>query len=261
MTVRRSVTRINAVDRQRTLIEDDVASDEALELFVGNEFFRMFLCSPGLEKELAVGHLLAEGVIDSADEIENVYSSESRVSIILRTDRRARIEASKIDRLISTSCGPTSSHTNLLTRLRPPRVDTPLRISADVILESVRDLNLRSHVFKATGGTHSAMLFNVNGLTIAQAEDVGRHNAVDKVLGIVSLKNQNFSDCFLVSSGRQSEDMVLKAARVGIPIVVSQAAPLNSGIKVALEAGVTLVCFVRGRRMNVYSCDERILVQ
>jgi len=260
ITVRRSVTRISAGDEQPRLIDDDVAADRVLEVFVGNEYFRTFLCSPGLERELALGHLLAQGVIDSADEIEHIHSKESRVSVILKTNRLSRLEASKIDRLITISCGAVTSQTNLLTRLRPPHTYSSLHISAARILELVRDLNLRSQVFKATGGTHSAMLCDENGKVLAYAEDVGRHNAVDKVIGIVAFMKHDFSQCILVSSGRQSGDMVLKAATAGVPIVVSQAAPLDSGIKVALDTGVTLVCFVRGRRMNIYTGPERILV-
>ena len=102
------------------------------------------------------------------------------------------------------------------------------------------------------------MLCDVEGEVLAYAEDVGRHNAVDKVIGALALDGGDFSRCVLVSSGRQSSYMVLKAARVGIPVVVSQAGPLESGIRVAEELGVTLICFARGRRMNIYTHPKRV---
>jgi len=106
---------------------------------------------------------------------------------------------------------------------------------------------------------HSAALFQNESL-VAFAEDIGRHNAVDKVIGIAALQKVDFSRCVLLSSGRQPANMVLKAARVGVPIVASIAGPVYSGIEAALKTGVTLVCFVRGERLNVYSFPERVLV-
>jgi len=117
-----------------------------------------------------------------------------------------------------------------------------------------------SKVFKTTGGTHSAAIFE-NGKLIAFAEDVGRHNAVDKVIGMAALGKTDFSKSVLVSSGRQPANMVLKAARVGIPIIASIAAPIYSGIEAARKTGVTLICFVRGQRINVYSNPERVEIK
>ena len=110
-----------------------------------------------------------------------------------------------------------------------------------------------------TGGTHSAAIFHEEKL-VAFAEDIGRHNAVDKVIGAAAMKKVEFSKCVIVSSGRQPANMVLKAARVGIPIVASIAGPVNSGVDIAIKTGVTLICFVRGQRMNVYSYPERVEV-
>jgi FdhD protein len=170
------------------------------------------------------------------------------------------LEASKVNRLITTECSPTSGQLNLLDRLRKPKVSSQLSVKPEALLKMVEELNRRASVFKATGGTHSAMLCTGGGDVLAYAEDVGRHNAIDKVIGLLTLEGGTFSDCVLVSSGRQPSDMVLKAARVGIAVVVSQAAPLDSGVRAAEETGVTLVCFARGRRFNVYAHPERVLL-
>jgi FdhD protein len=114
-------------------------------------------------------------------------------------------------------------------------------------------------VHRETGGTHSAAICGPGGDVFAFAEDVGRHNAVDKVVGSGALRGVDLSGCVLISSGRQSGEMVLKAARGGIPVVASVAGPLESGIRLAEAAGITLICFVRGRHMNVYTNPERII--
>ena len=242
-------------------VEGEVAVDVPVEIFVEKEPFRTLLASPGLERELAVGHLLAEGIIDSVEEVERVVSKEYKVLVSLKTDRRLRLEASKANRLIIPSCGSISNLPNLLDRLRRPYVGSQIRVSPTAIHGMIRELNLRARVYKATGGTHGAMLCSGDGKVLAHAEDVGRHNAVDKVIGRLALEGGDFSGRVLVSTGRQSSYMVLKAARVGIPVVASQAGPLDSGVKVAEETGITLICFARGRRMNIYTHPKRVLLE
>ncbi len=136
-------------------------------------------------------------------------------------------------------------------------VESEYTVKADAIISMVNRLN-ESKLFRLTGGVHEAALFE-NEKLVAFAEDVGRHNAIDKVVGISIQSNVNFSYTVLVSSGRQPADMVLKAARMGIPIVVSKAAPIRSGIIAAEKTGITLVCFVRNPKMNVYTHHYRIL--
>jgi FdhD protein len=241
-------------------VDDQVALDTPVELYIGNELFRTLWASPGLEREIAVGHMLAEGIIDSCGEVEEAVAKGSKIFVRLKTDRRLRLEVSKVDRMITTACGPISDQPNLLDRLRKPMVSSQLRLKPEAVLRMVEKLNRRASIFKATGGTHSAMLCTNEGEVHAYAEDVGRHNAIDKVIGQHALRGGAFSECVLISSGRQPSDMVMKAARTGIPIVVSQAAPLESGVKAAEEAGVTLICFARGRRFNVYAHPERVLL-
>jgi FdhD protein len=257
-TTNRKVLRVT--DSEAKQLNDEVAVDMPVELYIGKELFRTLWASPGLEKELALGHLLAEGIIDSLGEIEEAVAKGPKVFVTLKNDRRLRLEASKVNRLITTECSPASDQLSLLDRLRKPKVSSQLGVKPEALLKMVEEPNRRASVFKATGGTHSAMLCTGRGEVLVYAEDVGRHNAIDKVIGLLALEGGTFSDCVLVSSGRQPSDMVLKAARVGIPVVVSQAAPLESGVKVAEETGVTLICFARGRRFNVYAHPERVLL-
>jgi formate dehydrogenase accessory protein FdhD len=133
-----------------------------------------------------------------------------------------------------------------------------LKVKVEVILNSVHSLNSIAETFRKTGGVHAAAIFNDHGNLLAFAEDVGRHNAVDKVIGIAALNKTDFDECFLALSGRLTGDIVLKAARVGIPIIASLAAAIDSGIALAEDADLTLIGFVRGKRMNIYNFPERI---
>jgi len=138
-------------------------------------------------------------------------------------------------------------------------VSSDLRVSPNKIIEIIRNLNNQCEIFKKTGGTHAAGLFDPStAKALCIFEDVGRHNAIDKVIGFAVLNSLNFSELVLASTGRMAADMVLKVARMGVPVVASIAGPINSGIIFAEKVGITLVCFVRGKRINVYSHKERI---
>jgi formate dehydrogenase accessory protein FdhD len=141
------------------------------------------------------------------------------------------------------------------------KVESDLIVEAGVILQCVNRLNSDAKIFGKTGGAHVAAIYRGGGDQEALAEDVGRHNAVDKVIGIGALSNVDFGMCFLALSGRLTSDIVLKAARVGLPIVASLAAAIDSGIAIASDAKLTLVGFVRGKRMNIYTYANRILLE
>ncbi|MEM3703158.1 MAG: formate dehydrogenase accessory sulfurtransferase FdhD, partial [Candidatus Bathyarchaeia archaeon] len=138
------------------------------------------------------------------------------------------------------------------------KIDSKLTVKAEAIQSCVNKLNFMAETFRKTGGVHAAAICKADGTIVAFAEDVGRHNAVDKVVGKCALSKTPFNECFLVLSGRLTADIVLKAARVGIPIMASIAAALNSGIEIARKTNLTLIGFVRGKRMNVYNAPERI---
>jgi FdhD protein len=167
-----------------------------------------------------------------------------------------RLTMGKVD-LITTACGAAVSPGEL-RGLGLPRAAEGGVVGAESVWGMARELNLRSGTYRETGGTHAAMLFSLGGDPLFFGEDVGRHNAVDKVVGAAVLGGVDLGGCVLVSSGRLSGEIVLKAARVGVPVVASVAGPLESGVRVAEAAGITLVGFVRGRRLNVYAHGGRV---
>lgn len=239
-------------------VEDDVALEAPVNIYVNDQHVITLMASPELTKELAVGWLLDEGLIRSLDEIKDTWTKDNDVKIKTTTDLKLRIQAAGTAKLITTACGSTEDFLKLLDRMEKPLVKSKYTVKASEVLKMVQEMNLKSRSIWMIAGTHSAGLFAAGRLS-AFAVDVGRHNAIDKVVGIAALAGVDFSNCMLISSGRQPADMVLKVARVGIPILISVRGPIQTGIVAAEKTGVTLICFARGQRMNVYSFPERIL--
>jgi FdhD protein len=242
------VRRLN-LNGETTQIDDVVAEDAPICIFINDQPFRTLIASPNMPEELALGHLLTEGVITSINDVEMLQLKPQRVDITLRYDISIDEILLGKSRLITTACGLDHVTENELGKLRVPRADKvdPLLVSG-----LIKSLNEKSRTFRETGGTHSALLYSTEKGEVAFSEDVGRHNALDKVIGSALRAETDFSKCILASSGRLSGEMVLKAARAGIPILCSVSAPLLSGLRLADITGVTLVGFVRGKRMNQY---------
>ncbi len=249
MSVRKvDVTRIGG-DGSAEVSEDSVASDVAVCVFVDGEFYRTLVASPGMLEELATGHLYTEGVVSSPADIVELSIQDARVDASLRRPVDVLEVMMGKNLLLTTACAASREiRTGSIRKVR--RVED---LDAALIHGVVAELNRLSTVYRKTGGTHSALVYHGVDGVVAFAEDVGRHNALDKVIGRCLLDGVDLGRCVLASSGRLAGEMVLKAAAVGVPVVCSVSAPLASGVRVAEEAGIRLVGFVRGRRMNVYT--------
>ena len=243
---------------------DLVAGESPLHIFLNQTHYVTILCSPSQLEELSIGHLLSEGVLKSIDEVREVRlekGGECRIRLRSGIDAEKRILISQpFTRLIVSACGSPDYWplSKLIDRIDLPKVPLGFTVEARVILRSVRRLNALGTTFRKTGGVHIAALYSRDGELMTFAEDVGRHNAVDKVLGAGALKRLDFQNCFLASSGRLTGDIVLKAARMRIPVVASMTAAIDSGVEAAQRTGVTLIGFARGKRMNVYTHPERV---
>jgi len=236
-------------------VEDEVANDEAICLFVNDYYYTTFIVSPTMIRELVIGHLLSEGIVEKLSEIETVEFKPSRVSAYLNHELDSRKLRDKRPSVISTFCG-NSGKTVRLEEFQKLETND-VKVEPELIWSLITELNKKSEIYKRTGGTHSAMLYDMKEVNFF-AEDVGRHNAVDKAIGAAFLAGADMEKSILVCSGRMSGDMVLKAFRSRIPIIASVAGSLESGIRIAQNLGVSLIGFVRGRRMNIYTHGERI---
>jgi FdhD protein len=256
------ITKIDVSTREKKRTKDFVAEEKPLYVFLNRSLYTTILCTPSNLKELAIGHVLSEGVVKSIEEIEEAELNEKEGSCRIRlkesVDLEKRLKLKKhFARVIFTACG---SNKPLQPSPRIAKVRSDLKVKAESVLKFVNSLNRDALTFRETGGVHAAAIYRSDGNCVAFAEDVGRHNAVDKVIGIAAMDRIVPTGCLIVLTGRLTADIVLKVARAKVPIVASLAAALSSGIALARDVDLTLVGFARGSRLNVYTFPERILV-
>ncbi|PWB50399.1 MAG: formate dehydrogenase family accessory protein FdhD [Candidatus Methanoperedenaceae archaeon] len=225
-----------------------VAVENTIDLYINKTPIASILSTPEMLKELAIGYLICEGLVKSPDSIRDFKIDGNRIYAMI--DQSEHLELWR--ELRSSGCVGVRWEEN-----ENISIDSGTRFSANSIEESLGFLE--SDIYRETHGTHAACLINVSGECVAKAIDVGRHNAFDKVVGYAYLNGIDVREHFILSTGRQSAGMVLKAARAGIPLVATKTAPLNSGIDAAQRCGVCLVCFVSNDRISVFSHPERLL--
>jgi len=260
MSVIVRVEKINTRTCTREIVEEPVAMEAPLNVFVNDKYVITLLATPKLQKELALGWLFTEGVLQSLDEIKKVVKNQDYVKVMTRQPINGEtLRAVGVTKILTTACGlSVSKFLKTISEGGKQMVKSDYKVESSDIVKMVQELD-KSKLYRSTGGVHAAALFE-EGKLVAFAEDVGRHNAVDKAVGIAIQSKVKFSRSILVSSGRQPADMVLKAAKMRIPIVVSIAGPIRSGIIAAEKTGVTLVCFVKKQEMKVYTHPGRILM-
>lgn len=236
---------------------EEVAVEAPVSIYINGRLYATLMASPSQLKELAVGFLLGESIIKNLNEVEQVSVEGGKVKVELARNKKLKKPLSK--GVILTACTSSEDFFDRLMELEEEPVESRYSVEAKEILRMVGECVKKAETSRATGGTHFAGIFE-DGAMEAFSEDVGRHNAMDKAIGLAALRGVDFQRCVLVSSGRQPGDMVLKAARVKIPILASMRAPLASGVRVAQAFGLTLIGFARAGRMNVYSFPERIKI-
>ena len=267
----RRVTVVRVSDRGRSTESDVAAAEEPLEIRLHDRPFAVIMRTPGADRELAAGFLLAESVIQDASELGAVEHCRhphhpdvhNIVNVFLLGEAVARLEDTLAERrnvTANSSCGLCGRVTidSLKTRAAPLALTTS--IDAAVVHGLPDALRAQQAVFDRTGGLHGAALFTTRGVLITSAEDVGRHNAVDKVIGRLLLEERlPLDDVVLVVSGRTSYEIVQKAWLAAVPIICAVSAPSSLAIDLAAEAGITLLGFARDHAFNIYSHPQRIL--
>jgi len=250
--------------------EDLAATEEPLEVRLHGKSFAVIMRTPGADRELTAGFLLSEGVIDSHDDLGAVEHCRhpdypdvhNIVDVYLVGDATKRLEEHLEQRrniMTSSSCGLCGRVTIESLRCRAAPLPLDNRIDARLAGELPQKLRARQSVFDETGGLHAAGLFALDGTCCASAEDVGRHNAVDKVVGAMIFDERvPLRQYALAVSGRASFEIIQKAWLAGIPIVCAVSAPSSLAIELADEAGITLLGFVRDGGFNLYTHPDRI---
>jgi FdhD protein len=250
--------------------DDAVAIEEPLEVRLHDRPFAVIMRTPGADKDLAAGFLLSEGVIAGSDDLGAVEHCRhphhpefhNVVNVFLQADARAQMDRRLEERrhvVANSSCGLCGRMTieSLETHLTPLSVTWSMDAAMAVALPAA--LRSRQVLFQETGGLHAAGLFNLAGDLITLAEDVGRHNAVDKVIGrMLLLDRVPLRDTVLVVSGRTSFEIVQKAWMAGVEMICAVSAPSSLAIDLAESAGITLLGFVREPSFNIYSHRARV---
>jgi FdhD protein len=258
-------------DGIREVGTDRAATEEPLEIRLHGRPFAVIMRTPGADRELAAGFLLAERVLVTPDDLGTIEyctdpSAEHPENIVNATIANGSVET--LDRILAdrrlvttnSSCGLCGRLTIESLRTDAPAITSNWTIAPATLVGIPDRLRSSQKVFDETGGLHAAGLFTRDGRLEAMAEDVGRHNAVDKVIGRLLMQDRlPLADYLLFVSGRTSYEIVQKAFLAGIPIVAAVSAPSSLAIELAQECGITLVGFLRGQGFNVYAHPERIV--
>jgi FdhD protein len=271
ITARRPVVRLSTSRTERERRVDTLTVEEPLELRMGGRALAVTMRTPGSDMELAAGFLLAEGVVRQAGDIGAMrYCAGTDASgrqtynvlDIALAEGVSPPDASVERAFVTTSaCGLCGAAGIEAVRRRSAYdiADDPVQVSPQILAGLPGRLREEQAVFSRTGGLHAAGLFDPTGQLLCAREDIGRHNAVDKVLGwALSADKLPGRGLILLVSGRASFELAQKALMAGIPILAAVSAPSSLAAELAAEVGMTLVGFVRGETMNVYSGDSRV---
>lgn len=240
-------------------IEDYVISEVPITLELNGKEFVTLLCAPIMLTELIVGFLFTETLIKEYADIVSLQVDLEKQRVTVETVNKSSL-AEKLygKRTITTGCGRGTIFYHVSDALRMTKNESQLTVEAEAIVAMMKAWQDQTSLFLLTGGTHAAALGTVTGEIIALAEDIGRHNAVDKVLGQALIAGWDLSDKLIMTTGRISSEMLIKAAKASLPVVISRSAPTELALALAQELGVTVVGFARGRRLNIYTMPQRI---
>lgn len=245
---------------------DSLAGEEPLEIRINELPITVTMRTPGQDRELAAGFLLTEGVIEDPAEIEEISepamagNRQNRISVVLR-NRDFEPEALRRNFFAASSCGVCGKGAIESIRRRGLHaLEDGFRIGPELLCGMPDAVRSNQAIFERTGGLHAAALFDDQGRLLVLREDIGRHNAVDKIIGWAALDNKwPLSRHVLVVSGRGGFEIVQKALAARIPVLASVSAPSSLAVRLARELGLTLIGFLRGRRFVIYSGDQRVL--
>ncbi len=245
------------IENEAQTVEDVTIEEARLNIYLNGEKAISMMTIPKDQEAHAIGFLMSENVISSIADIEELHLSENG----LRVDVKAKIDENSLQNLykektLVSGCGGGVTG-NIEGSLEIPFNQTAFKIEPETISSEVKKFYQESELYLLTGCVHKAMIYLLDGTTIT-AEDIGRHNAIDKVVGKCKLQNLDTTKSILFVSGRLSSEMVTKAVMHRIPIIVSRTAPTYLGVQTAHKHGLTLIGFARGKKMNIYTHSGRI---
>ncbi|UCG63893.1 MAG: formate dehydrogenase accessory sulfurtransferase FdhD [Deltaproteobacteria bacterium] len=248
---------LRVIKESQKQVEDTVVTEFHLTIVLNNRELVTLLCSPAKLDFLTIGFLYSEGLINRKDIIKDIVLDPERGIMNVTTKEPIKSPKDILSRRIIASSGGKGA--SPLSAIHPQsRIDSQIHISPPEVLNLIQEFVHHSELFAATGGVHSAALCDTKAILVF-SEDIGRHNAIDKIFGECIVKDIPTHDRLLITSGRVSSEILLKVAKRNIPILISKSAPTNLGVKLANDSGITLIGFVREKRMNVYTHTWRLV--
>ncbi|MBY8998425.1 MAG: formate dehydrogenase accessory sulfurtransferase FdhD [Candidatus Thorarchaeota archaeon] len=248
---------------ETTICDDFVTIESVLELRLDNEFIAAFVCTPGQEKQLAVGYLYSSGIITSPSDIEHLVYRNKLCNVKLKDGVSVRRGKgfSQIRRFVGTECSAPEMLQELRTGGDIPTLENSLNIPLSTLYETSAILRHHQPIHQKTHGTHAAMLTQIPDNTLVSAEDIGRHSAVDKAIGLAIETDIELKKCFLFCTGRLTADVVSKAAWTSIPLVASHSVATDAGVRYAKKANITILAGFRHRRFWQYHAGAGLISQ
>jgi FdhD protein len=239
--------KLEGVDTKRSI--DSIVEEVPLSIFVNGRHFVTAMTSPHMIKEFILGYLFSERIINGLSDIESLEIEGYVARLIIANPIKALVPR----RPIVSGCGGITA---FLDESKLPQISSDLRIDKNAIYSAMKAIS-GSELHAATGGVHSVGLFDENK-AICICEDIGRHNALDKAIGLGLVREIDFKKIFALSTGRISSEMALKCSVAGIPIIASRGATTSLAVEIAERTGLTIIGFVRGGSMNIYTSCWRI---
>jgi FdhD protein len=222
----------------------------------GQELVTLF-CTPGKLNYLVLGFLAAEGLIESLDDVLLLQACEDQEGV-MDVKLNGQAPSPSGHPILLSGCGRGITFDDLSGNY--PKIESSLQVSMDQLSRLMREIRNKASIHQAAGGTHASALSDGDEILV-MAEDVGRHNTLDKIRGECLFHGIPTRDRLLLTTGRVSSEMVTKAVKMGVPIVASRSTPTDLAVKLARDWQMTIVGYIRGRKMNVYSRPDRILTR
>jgi len=245
-------------DQGRSEIEDVVVKELPLKVFLNGRELVTTLCSPVALNYLAVGILVSEGLLDSRQEIKKLSIDAKAGLVHVETIEDKQMASGQFFKpLVASGGGKGASSYSLPGLKHEIKVDSRFTISSGEVSALVKDFLRCSSVYQTTHGVHSAALCDNQGILLFH-DDIGRHNAIDKVFGECLMNDITLDERIIITSGRISSEILLKVAKRKIPVLISKAAPTNLGVELANDLGITIIRFIMDKGINVYSHDWRV---
>ncbi len=236
-------------------VEDLVVTEYPFTIFIDDEEIITVLCTPKCLKELTLGFLLSESIIENLDDVKKIQINEKNGSrYVLLKERKKLTESLLNKRTITSGCGKGTVFYNVIDSFKSKKNEQLISVNSDTVVRLMKEFNHKSELFLATGGVHSCALCDTEKILYFQ-EDIGRHNALDKILGSTLMDNLNLKDKIILTSGRISSEILIKAAKRGIAAIISRSAPTSLAVDMAKTLNILLIGFARGEKMNLYNSD------